>query len=115
MGGTALVEFVDDRGREGAERIARAAEDEARRIETKFSRYRESSVVSEINRNAGRTPVAVDGETGALVQSALDLARLTGGRFDPTVGVLRRVWDFKSERVPSASEVAELLPLVDAR
>jgi thiamine biosynthesis lipoprotein len=114
MGGSALVRFVDTRGRAFAERLARAVEDEAHRIETKFSRYRESSVVSEINRNAGRTPVAVDDETGALVQSALDLAHLTGGRFDPTVGVLRRAWDFKSERVPSAGEVAELLPLVDA-
>jgi FAD:protein FMN transferase len=114
MGGTALVEFVDDRGREDAERIARAAEDEARRIEVKFSRYRESSVVSEVNRNAGRTPVAVDAETEELVQSALDLATLTQGRFDPTVGVLRRIWNFGTGRVPDAAEVDALLPLVDA-
>ena len=114
MGGQASVQFVDDRGRERAERIARAAEQEARRIEVKFSRYRETSVVSEINRNAGRTPVAVDEETDMLVQVALDLARLTGGRFDPTVGVLRRVWDFKSERVPSPAEVAAVLPLVNS-
>ena len=56
----------------GTSRSGRA-EDEARRIERKFSRYREESVVSEINRNAGRTPVAVDQETDALVASALDL------------------------------------------
>ena len=115
MGGGALVQFVDDRGRERAERIARAVEDEARRIEIKFSRFRESSVVSEINRNAARTPVAVDEETETLVESALDLAALTGGRFDPTVGALRRAWDFKTDRVPSTTEVEALLPLVDAR
>jgi FAD:protein FMN transferase len=114
MGGGALVQFVDDRGRERAEQIARAAEREAQRIEVKFSRYREKSVVSEINRNAGRTPVAVDEETDMLVRSALDLTRLTGGRFDPTVGVLRRVWDFRSRRVPSAEEIAAHLPLVNA-
>jgi FAD:protein FMN transferase len=114
MGGGAAVEFVDDRGRDRAERIARAVENEARRIETKFSRYRESSVVSEINRNAGRTPVAVDEETDTLVESALDLARLTGGRFDPTVGALRRAWDFKTGRIPSSREISALLPLVDA-
>ena len=114
MGGGALVRFVDDRGRERAERVARAVENEARRIEAKFSRFRESSVVSEINRNAGRTPVAVDAETETLVQTALDLGRLTDGRFDPTVGVLRRAWDFKSGRVPDAREIEALLPLVDA-
>jgi thiamine biosynthesis lipoprotein len=114
MGGGAVVEFVDDGGLERAERLSRAVETEARRIEAKFSRYRESSVVSEINRNAGRTPVAVDEETEMLVCSALELARMTGGRFNPTVGALRRAWDFKGNRVPSPEEVAALLPLVDA-
>lgn len=114
MGGDAVVEFVDEGGPERAERVARAVEDEACRIERKFSRYRESSVVSEINRNAGRTPVAVDEETEMLVAAALELARMTGGRFDPTVGVLRRAWDFKRGRVPSTDEIADLLPLVNA-
>jgi FAD:protein FMN transferase len=114
MGGGARVEFVDDRGADRATRIARAVEGEAHRIEAKFSRYRERSVISEINRNAGRTPVAVDAETEMLVASALDLARQTGGRFDPTVGALRRAWDFNSGRVPSNDEIASLLPLVDA-
>ena len=115
MGGPASVRFVDARGRERATAIARAAEDEARRIERKFSRYRDDSVVSEINRNAGRTPVAVDEETVFLVERAIDLARRTEGRFDPTCGVLRRTWDFKRGRVPSAEEVSALLPLVDYR
>jgi thiamine biosynthesis lipoprotein len=114
MGGGALVQFVDDRGRETASRIARAVETEARRIETKFSRYRDTSVVSEINRNAGRTPVAVDEETDNLVRCALELSDLTGGRFDPTVGVMRRAWDFKAGRVPSGEEIDALRPLVDA-
>lgn len=115
MGGRGSVEFVDARGRAEAARIARLAEEEARRIERKFSRYRDGSVVSEINRNAGRTPVAVDEETDALVASALELRERTDGRFDPTVGVLRRAWDFRSGRVPSREEVDALLPLVDGR
>ncbi|MGH9441620.1 MAG: FAD:protein FMN transferase [Thermoanaerobaculia bacterium] len=114
MGGFGSIDFIDGRGPERAREIARAAEDEARRIEVKFSRYRESSIVSEINRNAGRTPVAVDEETETLIGSALDLSRLTGGRFDPTVGVLRRTWDFRAGRVPSEEEIGALLPLIDA-
>ena len=115
MGGDASVRFVDDRGRERAEAIARAAENEAFRIERKFSRFRDDSVVSEIGRAAGKTAVPVDDETAALVEAALDLARLTGGRFDPTVGVLRRAWNFREERVPGDDEIAALLPLVNYR
>ncbi len=114
MGGWASAQFVDDRGRDHAERLARAVEDEARRIEVKFSRYRKASVVSEVNRNAGRTPVAVDEETDFLVAAALDVTSLTDGRFDPTVGALRRAWDFKTERIPSEEEIEAVLPLVDA-
>lgn len=113
MGGVGEVRFVDARGRERATAIARAAEREALRIERKYSRFRETSVVAEISRNAGRTPVAADEETLALVETTLDLARLTGGRFDPTVGVLRQAWDFRSARVPEEGEISELLRLVD--
>ena len=115
MGGAAVVRFVDDRGRGRAEAIARAAEHEAFRIERKFSRFRDDSVVSEIGRNAGKLPVAVDDETVALVEAALELAHRTEGRFDPTVGVLRRVWNFRESRVPDDAEIAALLPLVDHR
>jgi thiamine biosynthesis lipoprotein len=115
MGGGAIIRFVDDRGRARAEQVARAAEAEAFRIERKFSRFRDDSVVAEINRNAGRTPVAVDEETEGLVTAALDLARITGGRFDPTVGVLRRAWNFREAVVPDDVEVEALMPLVDHR
>jgi len=36
----------------------------------------------------------------------------SSGLFDLTSGVLRRAWDFKSGRVPQASEIETLLPLV---
>ena len=115
MGGSAIVRFVDDHGRPRAEHLARAAEREALRIERKFSRYRDDGVLSQIARNAGRTPVAVDDETLGLIETALDLARLTNGKFDPTAGVLRRAWDFRASRVPERAELADLLPLVAYR
>jgi len=114
MGGQASVRFVETRGPERARALARTVEREAWRIEAKFSRFREDSALSRINARAGADPVAADAETCALVCSALDLARLTGGRFDPTVGVFRRIWDFKAGRVPSADEIEALRPLVDA-
>ena len=114
MGGAAEVKFAASRGRDHALGLARRVEDEARRIEAKYSRYLPGSVVGRINALAGRGFVPIDAETGALVQAALDLAALTGGRFDPTVGVLNRVWDFRKGRVATAGELEGLLPLVDA-
>ena len=115
MGGGAVVRFVDDRGRAAAARIMASAVGEAERLERKYSRYLQESVISRINVNAGRTPVAVDEETETLVREALALAEDTRGAYDPTVGVLRRVWDFRAGRVPAPEEIAALQSLVDWR
>jgi thiamine biosynthesis lipoprotein len=115
MGGWGILRFLDDRGLETAEKVATRAMSEAERIERKYSRFLPGSIVSRINRDAGRTPVAVDPETVDLVQHALHLAEATGGAFDPTVGILRRAWNFKEARLPSQEELDHLLPLVDWR
>lgn len=95
---------------------ARAACDaaiaEVRRIERTYSRYRDDSIVARINRAAGGAPVALDEETAGLLRYADALVRESGGLFDPTSGVLRRVWDFKAGRPPSTASVAALLPLI---
>ena len=114
MGGEAEVRFVDHRGQDQATMLMREAVAEARRIETKYSRYQPTSVVSEINDEAGGSPVVIDDETETLFRAALDLAVLTEGRFDPTVGVLRRVWDFRKAVVPRDEDIVALLPRVDA-
>jgi thiamine biosynthesis lipoprotein len=114
MGGSGLVRFVATCGTEHAEVVMRKAERVARRIEAKFSRYRPQSVLSEINHRAAKEPVVVDEETEKLIRTALELHQTTFGRFDPTIGVLRRAWDFKAGRIPSTGELAALLPLVRA-
>ena len=95
-----------------ARRWSERAIDEVRRIETKYSRYRDDSVTTAINRAAGALPVPLDAETRALLDFAAELHRQSGGAFDLTSGVLRRAWDFKAARVPTADEVAAILPLV---
>ena len=86
---------------------------EVRRIEARYSRYRADSIVSAINARAGQGEVLeVDGETAALIDFAASLHRASGGAFDITAGVLRRAWDFKSQRLPTPAEVDALLPLV---
>ena len=99
--------------RDEARRIADEAVGEVRRLEAKFSRYRDDSLASQINRSAGAEDgVRVDDETAALLDYAATCHTESGGRFDVTAGVLRRVWDFRSGRVPTREEVAAVLPLV---
>jgi thiamine biosynthesis lipoprotein len=95
-----------------AEKLGRIAEAEAKRIEAKFSRYRDDSVVGRINASGGK-PVIVDEETAALLDYAASCHSLSEGRFDVTSGVLRRIWKFDgSDNVPTKRQVAEILPLI---
>lgn len=102
-----LVDHDDD-----ASAALAAARDEVLRIEAKYSRYRDDSVVSAINRGAGGSGLDVDEETAALLDLAAAAHASSEGRFDATSGVLRRAWDFKAARVATPEALAALLPLV---
>jgi FAD:protein FMN transferase len=95
--------------RRDAERILSIVTSEARRVESKFSRYLPDSVVSAIHRGAGSF-VAVDAETERLLDFAGRLHDLSRGRFDITSGALRAAWTFDgSDRVPAAAAIARAL------
>lgn len=98
--------------RAAAERLARCAIDEVRRIETKYSRYRPDSIVTRIGAAAGQDWVELDAETAGLLGYADALFQSSGGVFDITSGVLRRAWDFRSAHVPDDAELAPLLDLI---
>lgn len=89
-------------------------EKEIRRLETKYSRYRNDSVTAAINNAAKEAKsINVDDETASLLNYAHVAYQQSGGLFDITSGVLREVWDFKSlKSPPEAFLVAKLLELV---
>jgi len=92
-----------------AEGLLRVAEREARRVEAKFSRYRDGNIIHQINHSRGQ-PVPVDEETEALLAYAATCHRMSRGMFDITSGALRRVWTFDGgEHVPSEAEVRDAL------
>ena len=100
--------------RETADRAARAAIADVARIEAKYSRYRDDSITSAINRTAGSGRVAIDAETASLLRYADGCHALSGGRFDITSGVLRRAWDFRKRppRVPPLREIEAARALI---
>jgi FAD:protein FMN transferase len=92
---------------------ARQAIAEIHRIEAKYSRYRDDSIVSHINALAGSgEAISVDEETSGLLGFAAQMHEYSDGLFDITSGILRRVWDFKSGRLPDEDAVRALLPMV---
>jgi len=104
--------WVDDET--SACRIAEAAISDVLRIEAKYSRYREDSVTTHINRAAGGAPVPIDAETVALLRYADHCHRLSGAQFDITSGVLRRAWDFRRvpPQLPDAAALARVMELI---
>jgi thiamine biosynthesis lipoprotein len=96
--------------------VAGAAQAEVARLERKYTRYRDDSLTAAIHRSAGDPAgILVDAETAALLDYADTSFRESGGLFDISSGVLRRVWNFRSGRVPSAGEVSDVLRLVGWR
>ena len=70
-----------------AQTLAAQAIAEVQRIETKYSRYRTDSVVSQINAAAGNgEPIAIDAETAQLLAFATQLFALSDGLFGVTCG-----------------------------
>ncbi|NCB01937.1 MAG: FAD:protein FMN transferase [Spirochaetia bacterium] len=84
-------------------------------IERKMSIRIPSSEVSLINEKAGIEQVVVSDDTFNVIRKALEVASLSNGAFDPTVGPLVAAWNIGSDgaRVPSQSEIDTLLPLID--
>jgi thiamine biosynthesis lipoprotein len=91
-----------------ARQLGELAAAEAWRIEHKYSRYRDDSVISALNRSAGK-PVELDEETRALLDFAAQCHSLSEGAFDITSGVLRRAWRFDgSNRMPTPEQIDAL-------
>ena len=101
------VTVYDIDGKE-AEELLDGVFEEIAGYEDMMSRTREGSDIYRINHAEGK-PVEVSAETAEVISMGLDMSRLSGGRFDITVGRLAELWDFNSEdpEVPDADDIAE--------
>jgi len=84
-------------------------------FERKYSRFREDSMISEINRRAGISWAETDDELDCILGLCHWFHWDTGGVFDPTALPLAKLWDYHSEapRVPTDLEVEEAKAKVD--
>lgn len=82
---------------------------EVQRIENKFSRYRADNLCHRINHAKGKkTPI--DEECFRLLEFANECYKVSGGMFDLTSGVLRKLWKFDGGTgVPEQAAVLAVL------
>ena len=93
------------------ENVANLVIADVQRIEQRYSRYREDSVLTAINQTANRgDSIQVDEETLALLNYANTCYQQSNGLFDITSGVLRKAWDFKLQTIPPKKQIKAILP-----
>jgi len=73
------------------------------------------SEVMQINENAGIAPVKVSDDTFEVIKNSVRYSELSDGRFDPSVGVLVKLWNIGTDyaAIPAQGEIDARLPLVD--
>lgn len=80
------------------------------RVDRGMSNWREDAELARFNRQADVTAFEFSSETRQVIVAALDMARETGGAFDPTVGPLVALWGFGPDAAleePTQQEVAQ--------
>jgi thiamine biosynthesis lipoprotein len=93
-----------------ARRVAALAAAEVRRLDAKYTSYRDDSLLAAINHAAAAGgAIPVDAETAALLDYADACFRESGGRFDVTAGALGRAWRCEGGAVPDPATLDALL------
>jgi thiamine biosynthesis lipoprotein len=96
-----------------AQRVADLAIADVHRLEARYSRYRNDSLLSAINRVAATGgSIPVDEETAGLLNYAATCHHESDGLFDITSGILRRAWRFDRGALPDGKQIQALLDKV---
>lgn len=112
MGGLCEV-LVETTDTNESKKVFTQVYDEAKRLETKYSRYRDDNIVYKINNSPGKK-TSIDKETFKLLKFADSMFYASQGMFDITSGVLRRVWTFDGgDKIPRQKDILPLLKLIN--
>ncbi len=84
-------------------------------IEQQMSLNITDSNLSQINKNAGLMETSVPEDTFNVIKEAVEIADLSDGAFDPSIGPLVSAWGIGTDnaRVPSKDEILQLLSLIN--
>ncbi len=91
--------------------LGEAALDEIDRLEEILTVYRETSMMTRVNRHAHESPVVVDYLLYELLERCRHLTQITDGTFDAAIGTLIKAWGFFKgpKRIPPDDELQRFL------
>ncbi|GAB4543886.1 MAG: FAD:protein FMN transferase [Thermodesulfovibrionia bacterium] len=102
---------------ERAKRAIDAGFGEIKRLEGLLNYFSPDSEVTVINNHAGIGPVKVSRETIEVIKRSLQIAEMSNGAFNPTIGPVIRLWRFsrqdRGDTIPSDEAIKDALKLVD--
>ena len=101
-----------------AERLQEAVHAALQSVDARMSMYRPESELNGFNGAGAGVPVPLSAELFAVLATAQDISRWSGGAFDVTVAPAVETWGFgvnKQRRVPAAEQVALQRGKVDWR
>jgi thiamine biosynthesis lipoprotein len=114
MGTRIEVRIWHEKGDQSARLLERAMS-EVDRIEADMSTYRESSMLSAVNRLAAHRPMPVSNELFTLLGRSLSLSERTAGAFDITYDSVGYLYDFRASQRPGSSDILDRLDGIDYR
>ena len=100
---------------EAGRRVLEEVFQEASRIDSLMSTYKDESEISKINREAAEGKVVAGDELFGLIQRSLDISVLTHGAFDITYDSVGQHYDFRSRKRPDAGTVEAEREHIDYR
>lgn len=94
-----------------AKRVSQKVFDNFDNIEKKMSRYIESSELSMINREAFSKEIRVSSSLFNVLESAINISRLSEGAFDITFASIGYMYDFRKKLQPTDTDIQTNLSL----
>jgi thiamine biosynthesis lipoprotein len=106
------ITVVSDSKEKAGRAIDRALR-EMEGLEGLLSFWSAESEIAAVNRMAGAGAVKVSPMTMDVVRKSLYISGRTSGAFDPTIGPVIRLWDFRERKKPGEEALRKALELVD--
>ncbi len=86
-----------------------------REVDEVMNRYTESSELSHVNRTAAAHPVVVSSPLFQVLNSSIEMSRLSDGAFDMTFASVGYLYDYREKRQPSQSVIDPAISLINYR